>query len=154
MKLPPNGSKGSPPMTTPNTNPPGIQRFESDSSLAHAMWRLVAATTITPLFPSKPSISVKILGMFFSTWKFDQLTAFSHMAIWIVFRKFLHGDPSANLLYTGLENGLTILGTDVQFDKLRERKEQAVWPRDSSWWFQPIWKIWVEMDHFPRWGSK
>ena len=20
----------------------------------------------------------------------------------------------------------------------------------SSWWFQPIWKIWVKLDHFPR----
>ena len=25
---------------------------------------------------------------------------------------------------------------------------------NTSWWFQPIWKIWVKLDHFPRWGWK
>ena len=24
----------------------------------------------------------------------------------------------------------------------------------SGWWFQPIWKIWVKLDHFPRCGVK
>ena len=25
-------------------------------------------------------------------------------------------------------------------------------PTLSSWWFQPIWKILVKLDHFPKWG--
>ena len=34
--------------------------------------------------------------------------------------------------------------------KTSESNLPAVKSVNSSWWFQPIWKIWVKLDHLPR----
>ena len=33
-----------------------------------------------------------------------------------------------------------------------QTKWQQYYLTITSWWFQPIWKILVKLDHFPRWG--
>ena len=46
----------------------------------------------------------------------------------------MHPSPS-DWIYTGIEKGIQFVFTNRHL---------------SSWWFQPIWKILVKLDHFPK----
>ena len=35
------------------------------------------------------------------------------------------------------------------FQSFNETKHNS---KETGWWFQPIWKIWVKLDHFPKYG--
>ena len=46
----------------------------------------------------------------------------------------------------------------IKWCKLQNMKEtKTTWcktTQNTSWWFQPIWKLYVKLDHFPKWGGK